>query len=124
MNKLLVSLVGPGAMALMIGCGGGVSALTKEHVSRSETTVQQATQTLGNTEAGAIELQHAKDNLAQAKAAVEAKKDKAADRFASVAQLDAELALAKAQTASSRKAADEVLASIETLRNEASRSKP
>jgi hypothetical protein len=123
MNKLLIPLVG-GSVALMIGCGGNISALTKDHVARSETAVQQATQTLGNNEAGAIELQRAKDSLAQAKAAVAAKNDKAADRFASVAQLDAELAIAKAQTASTRKAADEVLASVETLRKEAARSTP
>jgi len=123
MNKLLIPLIG-GSVALMIGCGGSVSALTKEHVARSETAVQQATQTLGNNEAGAIELQRAKDSLAQAKAAMAAKNDKTADRFASVAQLDAELAVAKSQTASTRKAADEVLASVETLRNEAARGTP
>jgi len=124
MNKLLISAVGASTMALMIGCGGGVSQLTKDRVARSETAVQQATQQLGNNEAGAIDLQHAKDNLAQAHAAMKANNEKSAERFASVAQLDAELAQAKAQTASSRKAADEVLASIETLRNEASRSTP
>jgi len=124
MNKIFVSLIGAGSVALMVGCGGSVSALTKDHVSKSDVAVQQATQTLGNTEAGAIELQRAKDNLAQAKAAVEAKNDKAADRFASMAQLDAELAVAKSQTASTRKAADEVLASVETLRQEAARGTP
>ena len=124
MNKLLISIVGASTMALMIGCGGGVSQLTKDRIARSETAVQQATQQLGNNEAGAIELQRAKDNLAQARAAEKANNEKSAERFASVAQLDAELALAKAQTASTRKAADEVLASIETLRNEAARSTP
>ena len=124
MNKLLISIVGASSMALMIGCGGGVSQLTKDRIARSETAVQQATQQLGNNEAGAIELQRAKDNLAQARAAEKANNEKSAERFASVAQLDAELALAKAQTASTRKAADEVLASIETLRNEAARSTP
>jgi len=124
MNKIFVSLIAASSVALMVGCGGSVSALTKDHVSKSDVAVQQATQTLGNTEAGAIELQRAKDNLAQAKAAVAAKNDKAADRFASMAQLDAELAVAKSQTASTRKAADEVLASVETLRNEAARGTP
>jgi hypothetical protein len=124
MNKLLLSIVGAGTAAVMIGCGGGVSQLTKERVARSEVSVQQATQQLGNSEAGAVELQRAKDSLAQAKQAVEAKNEKLADRMAQNAQLDAELALAKADTASSRKAADEVLASIETLRNEAARGTP
>lgn len=124
MNKLLLSVVGAGTVAVMIGCGGSVSPLTKERVARSDVTVQRATQTLGNSEAGAIELQRAKDSLSQAKQAVEAKNDKRADRMAQQAQLDAELALAKAETATARKAADEVLASIETLRNEAARGTP
>jgi hypothetical protein len=124
MNKLFASLIGAGTVALMVGCGGSVSALTKEHVARSESAVQQTSQTLGNSEAGAIELQRAKDSLGQAKAAVAAQNDKAADRYASMAELDAQLAAAKSQTASTRKAADEVLASIETLRTEAARSNP
>ena len=123
-NKLLVSVIGASSMALMIGCGGGGSQLTKDRVARSETAVQQATQTLGNNEQGAIELQRAKDSLAQAQNALKAKNDKQAERFASVAQLDAELAVAKSQTASARKAADDVLASVETLRNEATRGTP
>jgi hypothetical protein len=124
MNKLFVAIVGAGSVALMIGCGGSVSQLTKERVARSETAVQQATQTIGNSENGAIELQRAKDNLAQAQQAVTAKNEKRAERLAQQAQLDAELAIAKSQTASTRKAADEVLASIETLRNEAARGTP
>lgn len=124
MNKLFLSVVGAGSVALMIGCGGGVSQLTKERVARSETAVSQATQTLGNSENGAIELQRAKDNLAQAQQAVTAKNEKRAEQFAQQAQLDAELAVAKSQTASTRKAADEVLASVEQLRSEAARSTP
>ena len=124
MNKLLGSVIGASSMALMIGCGGGGSQLTKDRVARSETAVQQATQTLGNSEQGAIELQRAKDSLAQAQNALKAKNDKQAERFASVAQLDAELAVAKSQTASARKAADDVLASVETLRNETTRGTP
>lgn len=124
MNKVLLSVVGASSMALMIGCGGSISPLTKERVARSETAVAQATQTLGNNEAGAIDLQRAKDNLAQAQLAVKNKKEKPAERYAHQAQLDAELAVAKAQTATSRKAADEVLASIQQLRNEAARGTP
>jgi hypothetical protein len=124
MNKFLLSVVGAGTAAVMIGCGGGVSQLTKERVARSETAVQQATQALGNSEAGAVELQRAKDTLQQARRAVDQENDKLANQMAQQAQLDAELALAKADTASARKAADEVLASIETLRNEAARGNP
>ena len=69
-----------------------------------------------------LELQHAKESLAAAQQAVTRKDDKGAQRFASQAQLHAELALAQSQSAAARRAADEVLASTNQLRNEAERS--
>lgn len=106
---------------LLAGCGG-VSDLTRERVARSETSVQQAQQTIGSSEQGAIELQRAKENLEQARAAMKDGKEQPAERYAQLAQLDAELAVSKSQSASARKAADEMLASIKQLRQEAERS--
>jgi hypothetical protein len=120
MNKLIVSIVGAGAVAMLAGCGG-VSEVTKERVARSETVVQQAQQTVGRSEAGAIELQRAKETLEAAQRELNKENAVAAERFASQAQLTAELAVAKAQSSQARKAADELLASIETLRQEAAR---
>lgn len=108
------------ACAMVAGCGG-VSDLTRERVARSETSVQQAQQSIGNSESGAIELQRARDTLQQAQQALKEKNEKQAERLAQQAQLDAELAVAKSQSASARKAADELLASIQTLREEANR---
>jgi hypothetical protein len=121
MNKLIVSIVGAGAVAVLAGCGG-VSEVTKERVARSETVVQQAQQTVGTSESGAIELQQAKDKLEAARRELSRENAVAAERFASQAQLTAELAVAKSQSAQARRAADELLASIETLRQEAGRS--
>lgn len=109
------------AALLLTGCGG-VSDLTKERVARSDTVVRQAQQTLGNSEHGALELQNARDHLQKAKRAVEDNKAELADRHAHLATLDAELAVARSQSASARAAADELLASIQTLRDEARRS--
>ena len=122
MNSWMTSASVPLALAavLLAGCGG-VSELTKERVARSETSVQQAQQTIGNSEQGAIELQRAKDNLDHARQAIKDGKEQPAERYAQMALLDAELAVAKSQSASARKAADEVLASIKQLRNEAQR---
>lgn len=106
------------ALALLAGCGG-VTEMTKERVARSETAVRQAQQTVGNSEAAAVELQRARDNLERAQKAVSDKDDKLANQAAQQAQLDAELAVSKAQTGSARNAADELLASIQTLRKEA-----
>ena len=126
MNTAIVR-VGPalsgvimGAAILVGGCSA-VSDLTREHVARSETAVGEAQQTLGNSEAGAVELQRARQNLDQARAALNKGDEKHADAFAQQATLDAELAVAKSQTAAARKAADEVMASIQTLRQESQR---
>lgn len=115
-----ISAIGMVAFVLTMGCSE-ISEATKERVARSETAVMQAQQALGSSESGAIELQRARDHLAQAKQAVEKGEDKKAERYAQLAQLDAELAVTKSQSAAARKAADELLASIDTLRQEAQR---
>lgn len=120
MNKFIVSIVGATALGAFAGCGG-VSEVTKDRVARSETAVQQAQATVGNSEAGAIELQQAKDKMQAAQNELKRDNAVAAERYASQAQLTAELAVAKSQSAQARKAADELLASIETLRQESSR---
>lgn len=108
------------AVGMLAGCSS-VSEVTKERVARSESSYQQAEQAVGRSEAGAVELQRAKDHLEQAKAALGKEQSVLAERHAQLAQLDAELAVSKSQSAAARKAADEVLASIETLRKEAAR---
>lgn len=115
-----LAILGALAVGVVAGCSS-VSEVTKERVARSETTVKQAEQTVGRSEAGALELQRAKDNLEQARAALNKKEAQKAERYGQLAQLDAELAVAKSQSASARRAADELLASIKTLREEASR---
>lgn len=113
-------VLGALAIGMLAGCSS-VSEVTKDRVQRSETSLQQAEQTVGRSEAGAVELQRAKNNLDQAKVALNKGDAKTAERHSQLAQLDAELAVAKSQTASARKAADELLASIQTLRQEVAR---
>jgi hypothetical protein len=122
MNSWMTHAAVPLALAagLLAGCGG-ISDLTKERVARSETSVQQAQQTVGNSEQGALELQRAKENLDGARQAMKDGNEQLAERHAQLAQLDAELAVSKSQSASARKAADELLASIKQLRQEADR---
>ena len=120
MNRFIVSIVGTGVLGVLVGCGS-VTEATKQQVARSETSVQQAQQTLGTSEAGAVEMQRAKERLAEAQRALKDKDGEKAERFAAQAQLNAELAVAKGQSTQARKAADELLASIETLRQEAAR---
>jgi len=124
MNSWMTRAAAPLALAMaagLAGCGG-ISDLTRERVARSETSVQQAQQTIGNSEQGAIELQRAKESLEGARKAMKDGNEQLTERYAQLAQLDAELAVSKSQSASARKAADDMLASIKTLRQEAERS--
>lgn len=123
MNRFIASMVGASSLTLLVGCGG-VSEVTKERVARTETAVQQAQSTVGNSEAGAVELQQAKEKLETAQRELKRENSVAAERFASQAQLTADLAIAKSQSASARRAADELTASTETLRRESSRGTP
>lgn len=118
-SSLAMAGIGIAALGLLSACG--VSALTKERVARGDSAVQQAQQTIGNSEAGALDLQEAKGKLADAHSAVAKGNSKAAENAAAQAQLSAELAVAKSQSAGARKAADELQASIKQLRQEASR---
>lgn len=120
---------GKTAVALVLGVGllsacSSVSDLTKERVAQSETSVQQAQQTLGKAEQGAVELQQARDRLNAAKGALAKGQGNEAERLAAQAHLYAELAMARAQSADARKAANEVLASLDTLRQETERNTP
>lgn len=107
------------ALALQTACG--VSQATKDTVARSENAVMQTQQTLGNSESGALELQKARNYLEQAKKAVKDGDEERAVQLAHEATLHADLATAKSQSATARKLADEVRASIETLRRETER---
>ena len=127
MNTLHRSLLARfciGAATLLVLGACSVSQATKDTVARADTRFQQAKQALGNSEGGAIELQRASDHLQQAKDAVKDGDEKPAQRHAQQAELDVELALAKAQNATARKAASEVQASLQQLRQETQRSTP
>lgn len=123
-HKHLLALPLAAGVLVALGACSNVSGLAKERVAQSDTSVQQAQQTLGQSEHGAIELQQARDKLAAAKSALAKNNEREAERSAAQAHLYAELAVAKSQSATTRKSADEVLASVETLRQEAERNSP
>lgn len=123
LSRPLALALGTSILATLGACSS-VSPLTKERVAQSDASFQQAQQTVGRSEAGAIELQQARDKLDAAKAALAKDRQQEAERAAAQAHLYAELAMAKSQSAAARKAADEVLASVETLRSEAERTSP
>ena len=122
-GKTRAVLLGIGMVAVLSACSS-VSPLAKERVAQSETSVQQARQTIGNSEQGTVELQQAKDQLDVAKSALAKGQEQQAERSAAQAHLYAELAVAKSQSAEARRAANEALASVETLRQETERTTP
>ncbi|HKQ16582.1 MAG TPA: DUF4398 domain-containing protein, partial [Steroidobacteraceae bacterium] len=105
MNSSMTRIAGSLVLAagLLSGCGG-ISDLTRERVARSETSVKQAQQTVGNSEQGALELQHAKENLDSARKAMKDGDEQQTQRYAQLAELDAQLAVSKSQSAAARKA--------------------
>ena len=68
-----------------------------------------------------VDLQNAREKLAQARRMVTAEKYTEARRLAESAQVDAELAEAKAETAVMRRAADQILRRRDALPTEAER---
>lgn len=118
--RIGLPIVGLLAAGVLVGCSS-VSDVTRERVARSDSSFTQAQQAVGRSEAGALELQRAKDNLDQAKGALANKEGQKAERYAQLSQLDSELAVSKSQSASARKAADELQASIQQLRQEVNR---
>lgn len=122
LDRSLLSRICVGAATLLMLGACTVSKATKEAVARADTRYQQAQQALGNSEGGAMELQRASNHLQQAKKAVDDGDDKPALRHAQQAELDVELAVAKAQNAPARKAASDMQASIQQLRKEVERS--
>ena len=122
LHRSLLSCFCVGAATLVMLAGCSVSQATKDAVARADTRFQQAQQALGSSEGSAMELQRAKDHLEQAKQAMKKNDDKPAQRLAQQAELDVELAVAKSQQATARKAAAELQASIQQLRQETERS--
>jgi len=120
---MMVGLIAVSAFGLLAGCGG-ISASTKERITATQTAVHQAQTTIGTSESGAVELQRARESLEAAQRAADAGKEGQALRDANEAELQAQLAVAKSQSSAARKAAEDMLASIEALRNETVRDKP
>src|SRR5262245_59823644 len=119
-NVRVCTILGLASLAILAGCSS-VSQATKDSVARAETAVTQTQQTIGNSESGAMQLQTARNNLDQAKQAIKDGDDALAASLAQQATLNAELATAKTRTATAQKLANEVQASIQTLRQEAER---
>jgi hypothetical protein len=120
-DKLLIRslLTGACAVAALAGC-------SSPPIPHSQLAVGQASlesaQTAGAGELAPVELNRAREKLAQAQAAVKDKRFDVARILAEQADADAQVARTLANAERSRRAADEVSASLRTLRQQLDRS--
>lgn len=108
-------LTGACAISLLAGCAS--KPVPREQLAVGKSSIESA-QTAGADELAPVELTRARDKLAQAQAALQDKKYALARRLAEEADADAQVARAKANAERSQKAADEVTASLQTLRQQ------
>lgn len=99
------------------GCAGNEPRPAAANLAVAEASIQQAER--ADAERWAPnELSSARENLRRAEEAQEEGEDEIAARFATRAELDAELAAATADNRQARNAVEELRASLETLRRE------
>lgn len=107
------------ALCALAACASS-SVRPTEGMTRAEKSIEQADQA-GARRFDPGTLDSAKDKLARAKAAADKGDTVTANQLTEQADLDAELAAARGRSADAKKAADEVRASLVTLRAELAR---
>ena len=118
-NKLSVALCGF-AMIMAFGCASMKAPATAD-VAVSKAAVDNAAGA-GGVEYAPVEMNAAREKLAQANKAMTAKDYKLARELANSAQADAKLAQSKANSAKATSAADALQDDIRVLREELDRS--
>lgn len=111
------------AVGLIVAACGSAPQRPTEDMTRARTLIEQA-EKAGAQRYAAVELESARDKLAQADTAQRDGKQEIANQRAAEAVAVAELANARALNGEARKAADELQRSNETLRQETERSVP
>lgn len=108
------------AFTILSGCSTQPPADVAQQMTRTQTSVAQAEQA-GASQGALPELQQAKDKQADAQKAFDKRDFERALHLAQEAQLDAQYAATKSQSAQAQAAAAEVQQSNQTLKQEASR---
>lgn len=106
-------------LAGVVGCSS--MPPPRPEIAQAERAVDQAVATEGATEHAPLEMQKAREKLELARAAMHDERYADARRFADEALVDAELARAKAEAAAMERNAEELMLTIERLRDEAQR---
>lgn len=117
-NKISVALCGA-ALALMFGCASMKAPATAD-VAVSKAAVDNAAGA-GGVEYAPVEMNAAREKLAQANKAMTVKDYKLARELATQAEADAKLAQSKANSAKAQQASDALQDDIRVLREELDR---
>ncbi len=104
---------------MLAACSGGPPP--RGEISQAQLAVQQAGTQSKASDYAPLQLQKAREKLDKAQQAVDDDEYEMARRYAEEALVDAQLAQAKAEAASTEQAARDMQASIETLRQEVQR---
>lgn len=120
-DTLLIRSMLTGACAVVALAGCSSPPVPREQLAVGQSSLDAA-QSAGAGELAPVELNRAREKLAQAQAAVREKNLVAARRLAEQADADAQVARSRANAERSRRAAEEVTASLRTLRQQLDKS--
>lgn len=109
------SLRGGTLIAALLAAGCASAPVPEAQLAVSRSAINEALAT-GAADSAPMELQNARNKVAQADAAVAADRNEDARRLAEEAEVDARLAAAKARTARANLAVAEIQESLRTLR--------
>ncbi len=118
MNTLILSTLLASVALAVAGCANPPSPAPS--IAASSASVEAA-RSAGAPELAAVELNEARNKLERARAAATAGDERSAIRLAEQADVDAQLARAKASSERSRRAVTELEAGLQTLRDELNR---
>lgn len=113
-------LAAAGAAVVLAGCASNDVPPPKTELAQAESAIEQAV-SADATEYAPLPLQDARKKLDQARAAAYDEDYGQARRLATEAQVDAQLALAEAQTTRAEQLAQENMRGVEVLRQELQR---
>ncbi len=105
------------ALAGLLGGCAGNGTMVAEKIAAGEKSIGEA-KASSATVSAPVELKSAEEKMAAARAAMDEKEYEKAGRLAEQAQVDADLARAKASTAKSKKSADDMRARVKALKQE------
>lgn len=103
----------------LVGCSSKMPPPTQK-IALTEAAINQA-EASGAVEYAPVEMRSAREKLAQARTAMNLEENKKALQLAEQAEVDAQLAEAKARTAKSQRAVTELQEGIKTLKMEIER---